>query len=375
MPGNTLLLFTNEYPYGKGESFVEKELVLHSKHFKEVVLFPLVSLGVRRTVPQNVKVVNLFEEKSYNPTQTLFNNFIPFFKIIFYELYRSYSSAYFLKKFPYFKSILLQNFFRAELLKSYLSSKRKTHDMVFYSFWTDDWATALSILKWQGEIETFITRVHGYDLYKERWNGWVIPFRNFQLDNISKILAVSNDGLHYLQKEYPFYFNKFFLNHLTASDNGIGPFEQDHIFTIVSCSAVIPLKRVHLIVKLLKKIKYPIKWVHLGDGALLDEIKSECKELSENVITDLKGYTPHEQIIDFYKKNSVNLFVSLSETEGGVPLSLQEAASFGIPLLGVDVGGVSEIVNENTGILLPQNFNFNELKSTVDEFRSRRHSA
>ncbi|MBE3138389.1 MAG: glycosyltransferase, partial [Actinobacteria bacterium] len=44
-----------------------------------------------------------------------------------------------------------------------------------------------------------------------------------------------------------------------------------------------------------------------------------------------------------------------SSTEG-VPVSIMEAQSFGIPVIATDVGGVKELIAEGTGSLLPVDF-------------------
>ena len=49
------------------------------------------------------------------------------------------------------------------------------------------------------------------------------------------------------------------------------------------------------------------------------------------------------------------MFVNLSTTEGGAPVSIQEAISCGIPVIATNVGGNPEIVSERNGILLSPN--------------------
>ena len=48
------------------------------------------------------------------------------------------------------------------------------------------------------------------------------------------------------------------------------------------------------------------------------------------------------------------MFVNVSESEG-IPVSIMEALAAGVPVLATDVGGTSELVGENNGILLPPN--------------------
>ena len=45
----------------------------------------------------------------------------------------------------------------------------------------------------------------------------------------------------------------------------------------------------------------------------------------------------------YYKNNNISLFINLSDSEG-LPVSIMEAMSFGIPCVATDVGGTSEIV-------------------------------
>lgn len=369
MKKNKLFLFSNQYPYGNGEAFIENELKLHVNHFKEVKIFPLIKNKQNRTVDKNIVVIDLFDNLNFNSFKILFNNFFIFLKIILTEFYNSKSKLIFIKRFPYLKSSLLQNIERAAVLNKYLKNETDLKCIVFYSFWTDDWATVLSILKKKGNIPLFISRVHGYDLYAERWSDSLIPFRNLQIENVSKIFAVSKDGLAYLQENYPRYANKFYLNHLGIFDHGLAPFNLETIFTIVSCSNLNILKRVHMVAELLCKINFKVKWVHFGDGAERERILSIVKKMPNNVTVELRGSVANSEVINYYQSNSVNAFIHLSETEGGVPLALQEAASFGIPLIGTVVGGAAEIINEKTGIQLPVNFDINYLIEIINGFK------
>lgn len=52
--------------------------------------------------------------------------------------------------------------------------------------------------------------------------------------------------------------------------------------------------------------------------------------------------------------NDFDLFVNMSLSEG-IPVSIMEAISFGIPIIATNVGGNAEIVNDETGVLIPVN--------------------
>jgi glycosyltransferase involved in cell wall biosynthesis len=231
----------------------------------------------------------------------------------------------------------------------------------------DDWATILSILKTTNKISSFVGRVHGYDLYESRWSNGMIPFRRFQLKNVHRIIAASKDGYNYLKENYPSGQGKFFLKHLNVFDRGTNPFYEQEEIVVVSCSNVIPLKRVHLIPSLLKHLQQKIKWIHFGEGSEFSKLQQQIKLLPENISVELRKHVTNQELIHFYQTQQVNVFLHLSETEGGVPLVLQEAASFGIPLMATAAGGIPEIVTNETGILIPVEF---DEKMVLDQMKT-----
>ena len=73
-----------------------------------------------------------------------------------------------------------------------------------------------------------------------------------------------------------------------------------------------------------------------------------------NVEYEFKGYMTNDLVIDFYQANSQDFIINLSSSEG-IPVSLMEAMSKGIIPVATNVGEVSQIVNNNHGILLNAN--------------------
>ena len=68
--------------------------------------------------------------------------------------------------------------------------------------------------------------------------------------------------------------------------------------------------------------------------------------------------------MNFYKKRPVDCFITTSSTEG-VPVSIMEAMSYGIPIIGTDVGGVKETIDEN-GILISANPSVKEISEAIE---------
>jgi glycosyltransferase involved in cell wall biosynthesis len=129
----------------------------------------------------------------------------------------------------------------------------------------------------------------------------------------------------------------------------------------------VPIKRIHIILEALAKLHFEIIWSHIGDGILLHDIKRDSKILGANVTVNFLGHLSNADVLNFYENNPVDLFINVSEFEG-IPVSIMEAISFGIPTFATDVGGTAEIISENFGKLLPQDVSSFELANAIEEF-------
>ena len=96
-------------------------------------------------------------------------------------------------------------------------------------------------------------------------------------------------------------------------------------------------------------------------------IKSSTENLEENISVKLLGRVNNNDILNFYSMTAVNLFINLSDSEG-IPVSIMEAISFSIPVIATDVGGVSEIVTEETGLLFNKNPNLDKIADIINNF-------
>ncbi len=75
------------------------------------------------------------------------------------------------------------------------------------------------------------------------------------------------------------------------------------------------------------------------------------------------GNIPNEQILDFYKNNIIDCFVLTSEHEG-LPVSIMEAESAGIPIVATNVGGIREMIRDN-GVLLPSEASYQDVGEAI----------
>jgi len=85
---------------------------------------------------------------------------------------------------------------------------------------------------------------------------------------------------------------------------------------------------------------------------------------SENLKINLPGEVENNKIHEYYSSEKVDLFFNFSTTEG-LPVSMMEAQAYGIPILAPDIGGISEIVNEQTGFLVDVNSSILDLSKKI----------
>lgn len=139
-------------------------------------------------------------------------------------------------------------------------------------------------------------------------------------------------------------------------------------FVLLSCSYAIPLKRIEIIIKSLSELNTErIHWIHIGDGDCLPELQKSAYDLldsKENITFEFKGYQTSQQIVALYQERKIDSFITTSSTEGGCPVSIQEALSFGVPVIGTNVGGITEMIHKN-GVLLSENPSICEVAQAI----------
>ena len=77
------------------------------------------------------------------------------------------------------------------------------------------------------------------------------------------------------------------------------------------------------------------------------ELQALIENKSKNLNVILTGYISNSDVKQLYMMNDFDLFVNMSLSEG-IPVSIMEAISFGIPIIATNVGGNAEIVNDET---------------------------
>ncbi len=345
-----LVMLTGRFPYG--EAVLRGELAVTAESFDRVFVVPSRPGGDAVEVPDNTTVVDLGWKKgwSHSEKRDALRSRLAL-RIMARTLRRPSNWGAYAESTRTYLDILATNLLKAWSLRRWVE-ENELGDAVFYDFWFENSTLALAVLRDLGVIRCAVSRAHGFDVFDYRWGGRRrVPFREYKAEHLDAIFAISEDGANDLRAKIGRNGGKVRLSRLGVprpSSYLRGPADPP---LVVSCSVMRPLKRIHLIPEVLRECGQPVHWVHFGDGPELDRVESAAASLPGTVTWELRGWTDNAEIHEFYASHPVSAFLSLSAAEGA-PISMMEAQSFGIPIVALAVGGVPEIVQAQTGVLL-----------------------
>jgi len=374
---SSLILLANSFPYGNWEPYLETE-VQYYDDFDQILIC---SLQIRKEHKDNIRKLPSDKFKIcpvyYAPSYVYLLNAIMALadKNLYKELQkllkqRKLSLKRIIKLFVY----ISRSNYEARIILKYLKENGlyNSEDVgVIYSYRFEYQPYVGLLIKKHLQNYKIVARGHGSDLYEERNSVSYIPLREFLLHSLDKVIMIADAGKDYLTKKFPRYRDKIVVSKLGTIDYSVketkGP--QGEI-NLVSCSNIVPVKRIHLIVSALAEVKnVNVNWTHYGEGVLLDEVKELCNRiLPSNINYDLRGFVANQNVLKEYAEKPYHLFLNVSESEG-IPVSIMEVMSFGIPCIATDVGGTKEIVSDGrNGVLLEKNFNPEELSEWICRF-------
>jgi glycosyltransferase involved in cell wall biosynthesis len=369
---NQLLFITKKFPFDAGEEFLENEIFYLAAGFDSVIILAVAadaSAQQTRDIPSNVRAV----AAGIPPESKLSSLISPkgaveaSLKALMDDHDRRMQRfhperwlyfRHFVRKVQAIRDAIGALFADGTLDASSLS--------LIYSFWFHDTAVAALLAREALSLDVpVVARAAGYDLYESSSPVGYHPLRLWALEHIDRVFPVSEEGRAYLDQRFPGFSSKIQAAYMATNDRGLGfyaasrsvqPFERSS-FVMVSCSNFVAIKRLDLLVEALalleEKLSRSLKWIHFGSGEQMEKIRELiCKKLKK-VDWTLAGQTPNSQLMEFYRDHPVDVFISVSESEGG-PVTAMEALSFGIPVVVTNVGSVGEsMADGKAGLSLP----------------------
>lgn len=376
MQKEKLYILTDAFPYGKGEkTFILPEIEVLKKVYDITIISGASSKAAAQKelitkLDDNIKVFRFCPEECGK--LSLFKYFILFWFNMYCRL--EVKNIVAARKKIFLRIWKSMHFYaRAEsryhwIKRNNIIDQKKT---IYYSYWYNDKVLTMTIHKDKYPELKIITRAHGYDLFDERVKKTLRqPFKKVMDTQIDHIIFVSNYNLnYYIHKMGMPHYEKYSIQRVGAPGTEQYPaaIDRKDIFRLVSCSNLIKLKRVPLIVDALKLIEdINIEWIHFGTGNEEKEVEEYAQaslQDKRNIKYHFMGYVSRNKIYQYYATTYIHCFITVSETEGS-PVSMQEALAFGMPIIGTDVGGISEMIDGN-GYLLPSNPSAEEVAQAI----------
>lgn len=205
------------------------------------------------------------------------------------------------------------------------------------------------------KIKTYVT-AHGSDMFEMyKKQSFMRPFIKKVLKKADVVFAVSNalkdeilaTGVSGIEAKTRLYWNsvdidKFSLDNKNTLESNGKPI-------ILFVGNIIKRKNVNLILEAKKLSKTDYEVVVIGDGPLKNELESKVEKES---IPDVRFLGSRNDVENIIPGCDVLVLPSFSESFG---LVLIEALACGKPVIGSNVGGIKEIINDDVGLLINPN--------------------
>lgn len=362
-----LYYFTDSYPFSEDYTWKSAEIKEAAKVFSEVIIVPFTFKKDNTfEFPENVRIVS--------PTlgDTLYAKPKYLGHVLSYRQPQRWISEFFkaLGKGKeavtdwYLATVYSNIILKKPIFKELKTLATKENSVLFFQ-WTMNNALLIPKLRQWG-FKTIVCRMHGFDLYEFRHHEY-LPYKKRILEGATCCTFISEHGLNYAKERYPFIEDKARIDYLGSKAFKENKRRNHGTFHLLSIARVVPLKRLHLIAKALCLIDFELSWTHIGDGYAMKALTDDIRVLNSSnthVNVELLGWQSPEEIEVLLEHNAVDCLILVSETEG-LPVAIMEAFSASIPVIATDVGGISEIVKSNNGVLLDANPSAEEVANAI----------
>jgi hypothetical protein len=213
-----LILFTSSFPCGSDEVFLENEYPYLIETFDRIIIVTSSKEPVRpRFENEKTEVIRLSKILSGN------SKTVGTIKVLFSKIYRDELRIIRKELKLKFKNSInktllsacvQQNKIEKEVLKIINDRNLIASETTLYSYWFDEFAYSIALLKKQVPEFMAITRAHGWDVYFERHPNNYLPLRKYTLNNLDQCLVVSDFGKQYLKNKFQGFDNKISTSRL-----------------------------------------------------------------------------------------------------------------------------------------------------------------
>ena len=215
-------------------------------------------------------------------------------------------------------------------------------------------------------IKTYVT-AHGSDMFEMyKKQSFMRPFIKKVLKKADVIFAVSNalkedilaTGVAGIEAKTRLYWNSVDINKFSKDNKNL--LENHGKPIVLFVGNIIKHKNVNLILEAKKQSNVDYELVIVGDGPLKKDLENKVK--SEN-ISDVRFLGSRKDVENIIPGCDVLVLPSFSESFG---LVLIEALACEKPVIGSNVGGITEIITDEVGLLINP-YDSSSLRSAIDK--------
>ena len=229
------------------------------------------------------------------------------------------------------------------------------------------WERAYSKAKISESFDEFQVKNYGFSISLQK------KVRSFSIKKSDIVVTPS-------QHLKNFILNLGFKNKIEIINNGVFiPEENTNIFTndqinITIVSRLVSHKNIKKIIRAISDLNNPLIYLNIiGDGPELNQLQKISLESNNKDNIIFHGKLNRDDINHIFLKSDI--YIQASNYEG-LPHSLLEAMSYGIPVLCTPVGECKEILgNEDRGYILDLPVSKNNIKSKISEIIGEKNIA
>ena len=221
------------------------------------------------------------------------------------------------------------------------------------------WERAYSKAKISESFDEFQVKNYGFSISLQK------KVRSFSIKKSDIVVTPSKHLKNFI-------LNLGFKNKIEIINNGVFiPEENTNIFTndqinITIVSRLVAHKNIKKIIRAISDLNDPLIYLNIiGDGPELNQLQRISLESNNKDNIIFHGKLNRDDINHIFLKSDI--YIQASNYEG-LPHSLLEAMSYGIPVLCTPVGECKEILgNEDRGYILDLPVSKNNIKSKISE--------
>lgn len=229
------------------------------------------------------------------------------------------------------------------------------------------WERAYSKAKISESFDEFQVKNYGFSISLQK------KVRSFSIKKSDIVITPSKHLKNFI-------LNLGFKNKIEVINNGVFiPEENTNIFTndqinITIVSRLVSHKNIKKIIRAISDLNDPLIYLNIiGDGPELNQLQKISLESNNKDNIIFHGKLNRDDINHIFLKSDI--YIQASNYEG-LPHSLLEAMSYGIPVLCTPVGECKEILgNEDRGYILDLPVSKNNIKSKISEIVGEKNIA